>query len=254
MTETVQTTEGPSMLSKWFAEAWGTFILVIGLIGAALFASGFNADTNGVGLLGVSLAVGLSVVAAAYSVGGISGAHLNPAITVGMAFAKRFAWKDVPAYLLAQFVGALIATSILFIISNDGPMGFLAKAQLSGFASNGYGEGSPGGFGLVAVIITEIVFTAFLVWVVLGTTDKASLSAFAPLAIGLTLTVIHIVTIPVSNTSVNPARSFATAVYGGALPLSQLWVFIVAPIVGGLIAGLTYGPLFGRKSSEPIAE
>lgn len=249
MPETVEKQKAPSNLARWFAEVWGTFVLVIGLIGAALFASGFNADSNGAGLLGVSFAVGLAVLAAAYSVGGISGAHLNPAITIGMAVAKRFSWKDVPGYLLAQVIGALIATTVLFYIASDGPSGFLLKAQLGGFASNGYGEGSPAGFGLFAVIVTEVVFTAILVWVVLGTTDKASLASFAPLAIGLTLTVIHIVTIPVSNTSVNPARSLATAVYGGALPMSQLWVFIVAPLVGGIIAGLTYGKMFGRKTA-----
>ncbi|MDH6533211.1 aquaporin Z [Aurantimicrobium minutum] len=238
-----------SNIARWFAEIWGTFVLVIGLIGAALFASGFNAETNGVGLLGVAFAVGLAVLAAAYSVGGISGAHLNPAITIGMAVANRFSWKDVPGYLVSQVIGALLATTVLFAIASDGPDGFLVNAQAAGFASNGYDAGSPEGFGLLAVIITEVVFTAILVWVVLGTTDKASLASFAPLAIGLTLTVIHIVTIPVSNTSVNPARSLATAVYGGALPMSQLWVFIVAPLAGGIIAGLTYGKMFGRKAA-----
>ena len=240
----------PEPLTRWFAEAWGTFILVIGLIGAAIFASGFNAETNGVGLLGVSLAVGFAVVAAAYSVGGISGAHLNPAITVGMAMAKRFAWKDVPGYVVAQLIGAIVATSVLALIASDGPDGFLVNAQAAGFASNGFDAGSPAGFGLVAVILTEIVFTAVLVWVVLGVTDKQSLVQFAPLAIGLTLTVIHIVTIPVSNTSVNPARSIATAIYGGALPMSQLWVFILAPLAGGLLAGLTYSKMFTRKTGK----
>jgi aquaporin Z len=248
MAKAVEEIKAPTNIARWFAEVWGTFVLVTGLIGAALFASGFNAETNGVGLLGVSFAVGLAVLAAAYSVGGISGAHLNPAITVGMAVAGRFAWKDVLGYVIAQLVGALLATSVLAFIASDGPDGFLANAQAAGFASNGYGAGSPAGFGLLAVIVTEIAFTAILVWVVLGTTDKAALASFAPLAIGLTLTVIHIVTIPVSNTSVNPARSIATAVYGGALPLSQLWVFIVAPLAGGIIAGLTYGKMFGRKA------
>jgi aquaporin Z len=239
-----------TMTARVLAEMWGTFVLVIGLIGAALFAAGFKADSNGAGILGVAFAVGIAVLAAAYSVGHISGAHFNPAVSIGLAFAGRLPWKDVPYYLAAQFVGAVIATSVLFMISSDGPAGFLVASTRSGFAANGFGEGSPGGFGLVAVIIAEIVFTAILVWVVLGTTHKLAVVGFAPLAIGLTLTLIHIVTIPVSNTSVNPARSFATAIYGGPLAMEQLWVFFVAPLAGAVIAGLSYAALMDRSSKE----
>lgn len=239
--------EEHSMTARALAEIWGTFVLVLGLIGAAIFAAGFHQDTNGVGILGVAFAVGISVLAAAYSVGRISGAHFNPAVTIGLAFAKRMPWKDVPVYLLSQIIGGLLATTLLFWIATDGPKGFLLATTKAGFASNGYGEGSPGGFGLVSVILAEIIFTALLVWVVLGTTHKLAVVGFAPLAIGLTLTLIHIVTIPISNTSVNPARSLATAVYGGPLAMSQLWVFFVAPLVGAIIAGLSYRILLNRN-------
>ena len=239
--------EEHSMTARVLAEIWGTFVLVLGLIGAAIFAAGFHEDTNGVGILGVALAVGIAVLAAAYSVGRISGAHFNPAVSVGLAFAKRMPWKDVPAYVLAQVVGGLLATTLIYLIATDGPLGFLLMSTEAGFASNGYGEGSPGGFGLTAVILAEVFFTALLVWVVLGTTHKLAVVGFAPLAIGLTLTLIHIVTIPISNTSVNPARSLATAVYGGAFPMSQLWVFIVTPLAGAALAGLTYRVMLNRK-------
>lgn len=249
MTEKNQVTEH-TMLARVLAEIWGTFVLVLGLIGAAIFAAGFNEDTNGAGILGVALAVGISVLAAAYSVGRISGAHFNPAVTVGLAVAKRMSWKEVPSYLGAQLVGGILATSVLYLIASDGMPGFLFNQVVNGFASNGYGEGSPGGFGLTAVILAEVVFTAILVWVVLGTTHNLAVTGFAPLAIGLTLTVIHIVTIPISNTSVNPARSIATAIYGGPLAMEQLWVFIVAPLVGAVIAGASYALMLDRKPAE----
>lgn len=230
-----------SLLTRLIAEAVGTFVLVFGVIGTALFSS---ANT---GLLGVALAVGLTVVAGAYAFGHISGAHFNPAVTLGLALARRIEWKDVLPYMGAQIVGGIIATTFLFAIASGGPDGFLAQAQANGFASNGFGEHSPGGFGLLSVILVEVLLTAVFVYVILGVTDRRATAGFAPLAIGLTLTLIHLISIPVSNTSVNPARSIATAIYGGVPALSQLIVFIVAPLVGAVIAGLTYKVLFDRQ-------
>jgi aquaporin Z len=232
-----------SLPKRVTAELFGTFVLVLGVIGTALFSSGNT------GILGVALAVGLTVVAAAYAVGHISGGHFNPAVTLGAAASGRFAWRDVPYYVLAQIVGGALATTILFAISANGPEGLLADVTNSGFASNGFGEHSPAGFGLVAVIIAEVVLTAVFLYVILGVTDRRAPSGFAPLAIGLTLTLLHLVAIPISNASFNPARSIATAIYGGPDALIQLWVFIVAPIVGALIAGFTYGALFDNKSN-----
>jgi aquaporin Z len=234
-------TSAPSLAAKLGAEAFGTFVLVIGVIGTALFSS---ANT---GLLGVALAVGLTVVGSAYAVGHISGGHFNPAVTIGTAVAGRTPWSDVLPYIAAQIIGGAVATSILFLVALNGPDGFAAKAQAGGFASNGFGEHSPGGFGLGAVIIVEVVFTAIFLYVILGATDRRAPAGFAPIAIGLTLTLIHLATIPVSNTSVNPARSIATAIYGGGDALGQLWVFIVAPIVGAIIAGATYKVIFDRS-------
>jgi len=230
----------PGIGRRIAAEIFGTFTLVFGLVGTALFASA------NVGWLGVSLAIGITVIGAAYAVGHISGGHFNPAVTIGAAAAGRFAWADVPAYVGAQIIGGLLGTTIIFAIAADGPAGFLADAQAAGFASNGWGEHSPGGFGIVAVAITELVLTALFVLIILGVTDRRAPSGFAPLAIGLSLALIHLVSIPVSNTSVNPARSIATAVYGGAENLGQLWLFIVVPLPGALIAGFAYGPLFER--------
>lgn len=230
-----------SLLTRLIAEAVGTFLLVFGLIGTALFSSG---DT---GLLGVSLAVGLAVLAGAYAFGHISGAHFNPAVTVGLALAKRIGWGDVAPYVGAQVVGGIVASSLLFAIATGGPDGFLAGAQENGFASNGFGDHSPGGFGLLSVILAEVILTALFVYVILSVTDRRATAGFAPLAIGLTLTLIHLVSIPISNTSVNPARSIATAIFGGTDALAQLVVFIVAPVVGAVIAGATYAILFDRE-------
>ena len=226
----------PTLVRRLGAEVFGTFVLVFGVIGTALFSS---ANT---GWLGVSLAVGLTVIGSAYAVGHISGGHFNPAVSIGAAAAGRFAWSDVLPYIAAQVVGGVLATTILFAIRADGP------ADLGTFAdvSNGFGDHSPAGYGLVAVILAEVVLTAIFLFVILGVTDRRAPSGFAPLAIGLTLTLIHLVAIPISNASVNPARSIATAVFGGGDSLAQLWVFIVAPIVGALIAGLAYRPLFDR--------
>ena len=233
----------PTLTKRIVAEAFGTFLLVGGVIGTALFTSAFT------GPLGVALAVGLAVIGGAYAVGHISGGHFNPAVTLGAAAAGRFAWKDVAPYVGAQILGGALASSVLFAIAADGPAGFLDDAVAGGFASNGFGEHSPSGFGLAAVIVAEVVLTAVFLYVILGVTDRRAATGFAPLAIGLTLTVIHLVAIPVSNASFNPARSIATAIYGGPDAIIQLWVFIVAPIVGALIAGATYALLFDRKKS-----
>jgi len=230
----------PSLGKRLAAEVFGTFLLVFGVIGTALFAS------SNTGILGVALAVGLTVVAAAYAVGHISGGHFNPAVSIGAAAAGRFAWKDVLPYAAAQIVGGALATLILFAIRAGAPEGSIAGFDA---VSNGYDAHSPLGFGLVSVLFAEIVLTAIFLYVILGVTDRRAPSGFAPLAIGLTLTLVHLVLIPISNASVNPARSIATAIFGGGDALIQLWVFIVAPIVGALIAGFTYKALFGEKTN-----
>jgi aquaporin Z len=229
----------PTLTSRLLAEAFGTFVLVITLIGSALFIAG------AVGALAPSLAIGLGVMAAAYAVGHISGGHFNPAVTIGAAAAGRFAWRDVLPYVVAQIVGGALASTILFAIIAASPDAE-GVGTFTG-VSNGYGEHSPAGFGLISVVVAEVVLTAMFLYVILGVTDRRAPTGFAPIAIGLTLTVIHLVSIPISNTSVNPARSIATAIYGGADALGQLWVFILAPIVGALIAGATYRVLFDRK-------
>lgn len=233
-----------SLAQRVTAELFGTFLLVSGVVGTALFAG------NSVGILGIALAVGLTVVAGAYAVGHISGGHFNPAVTIGAAAAGRFAWSEVAYYVLAQVVGGALGTTFIFVLAANGPAGLLDQVTGAGFAANGFAEHSPGGFGLVAVLVTEVVLTAVFLYVILGVTDRRAASGFAPLAIGLTLTLIHLVAIPVSGASVNPARSIASAIYGGPDALIQLWVFIVAPIVGALIAGLTYGVLFDRKAPK----
>lgn len=230
-----------SLAQRVTAELFGTFLLVGGVIGTALFLAPVA------GPLAVALAVGLTVIGGAYAVGHISGGHFNPAVTLGAAASGRFAWRDVPYYVLAQIIGGALATTVLFIIASNGPEGLIGQLVGDGFASNGFGEHSPGGFNLVAVIVAEVVLTAVFLYVILGVTDRRAASGFAPLAIGLTLTLLHLVAIPISNASFNPARSIATAIYGGPDALIQLWVFLVAPIVGALIAGFTYSALFDTK-------
>lgn len=227
----------PSLLARLVAELFGTFVLVIGVIGTAFFSSGST------GILGVALAVGIAVLGAAYAVGHISGGHFNPAVSIGAAAAGRFAWSDVLPYIGAQVVGGALATTVLFFIKAGAPAGTFAGFDA---VSNGYDAHSPAGFGLGAVLLTEVVVTAVFLYVILGVTDRRAPSGFAPLAIGLTLTLMHLISIPVSNASLNPARSIATAIYGGPDALIQLWAFIVAPIVGALIAGFTYKFLFDR--------
>ncbi len=232
-----------SLTSRLVSEAFGTFALVIGVIGTALFAS------YSTGILGIALAAGLAVLVAAYAVGHISGGHFNPAVTVGVAAAGRMPWRDVLPYIAAQVVGGAIATTVLFGIAAAGPAGYLAEKQDAYFASNGFDELSPGGFGFLAVILAEVVLTALFLYVILHVTDPGSTTpGFAPLAIGLALTLVHLIAIPVSNASFNPARSIATALYGGVDALAQLWVFLVFPVIGGLIAGFSHRYLFRTKA------
>lgn len=210
----------------------GTFWLVLGGCGSAVLAAAF--PEVGIGLLGVSLAFGLTVVTMAYAIGHISGCHLNPAVTIGLATAGRFSMKEVPGYIVAQVVGACIAAGVLYVIAS-GAAGF----DLSGgFAANGYGDHSPGGYSMTAALVAEVVFTMMFLFVILGATSDKAPAGFAPLAIGLCLTLVHLVTIPVTNTSVNPARSTSQALFVGDWAVSQLWLFWVAPIVGAILAGL----------------
>lgn len=244
MSET--TSAVPTLGAKLAAEGFGTLLLVVGGVGTALFASNHFTDpgANSAVYVGVALAFGLTVVVGAYAFGPISGGHFNPAVTLGVAAAGRLPWKDVLPYIVAQVVGGLIGSTLLFLIGQFGPEGWLTGAQDAGFASNGFGELSPGGFGIGAAIIIEVLLTGIFLLVILGTTHPTRGTPFAGLAIGLTLALIHLISIPVDNTSVNPARSIAAAVYGGVAPLSQLWVFLVFPIVGALIAGFVYKALF----------
>jgi aquaporin Z len=220
------------MNKKHFAELMGTFWLVLGGCGSAVLAAAF--PEVGIGLLGVSLAFGLTVVTMAYAIGHISGCHLNPAVTIGLATAGRFATKEVPGYIIAQLVGACVAAGVLYVIASGA-----APFNVSdGFAANGYGAHSPGGYSMTAALVAEIVFTMMFVLVILGATSDKAPAGFAPLAIGLCLTLVHLVTIPVTNTSVNPARSTSQALFVGDWAVSQLWLFWVAPIVGAILAGL----------------
>jgi aquaporin Z len=222
------------------AEAFGTAVLVIGGPGTAIFATGGFNESLSVGILGVSLAFGLSLLCMAYLIGRISGCHINPAVTIGMVMAKKLEpVKSIP-YFVAQFVGGIIGAGIL-ALALSGTEGYFGQAQDAGFASNGYGEHSPAGFDLLSVAIVEIVVTAIFVLIVLGTTSiKGVPTGFGPIAAGFGLTLVHLISIPVSNTSVNPARSLATAVFQGDWALGQVWAFIVFPAIGAVVAGLLW--------------
>jgi aquaporin Z len=237
-----------ALIKRLGAEFLGTFWLVFGGCGTAVLAAKFN--DVGVGLLGVSFAFGLSVLTMAYAVGHVSGGHFNPAVTLGLAMAKRFAWTDVIAYIVTQVVASVAAASVLFAVAS-GQKGFSAHA--SGFAANGYGSHSPGHYSLAAGLVIEIVLTGFFLYVILGSTDSRALNSYAPIAIGLALTLIHLISIPITNTSVNPARSTGVAFYAGSWALGQLWLFWLAPIVGALIAGATYRLIVGGAGREYIA-
>ncbi|MRX26629.1 aquaporin Z [Kangiella sp. HZ709] len=222
------------MQKKLIAEFIGTFWLVLGGCGSAVLAAGF--PDVGIGLLGVSLAFGLTVLTMAYAIGHISGCHLNPAVSVGLWLGGRFETKELLPYIVVQVLGGIAAGGILYLIAS-GQDGFSTAA---GFASNGYGEHSPGGYSMTAALICEVVMTAFFLIVILGATDKRAPAGFAPIAIGLCLTLIHLISIPVTNTSVNPARSTGVALYVGDWAISQLWLFWLAPIVGAAIGAFIY--------------
>ena len=225
------------IMKKLAAEVFGTFWLVFGGCGSAVLAAAF--PELGIGFAGVALAFGLTVLTMAYAVGGISGGHFNPAVTIGLTAAGRFKGGDVPGYVIAQVVGGIAGALVLYLIASG-------KADFStagGFASNGYGEHSPGGYSMLSALIAEVVLTAFFLIVILGATGKKAPAGFAPIAIGLALTLIHLISIPVTNTSVNPARSIAVAVFTGGWALQQLWLFIVAPIVGAVIGAAIHKAL-----------
>ncbi|GAA1849537.1 aquaporin Z [Myceligenerans crystallogenes] len=250
----MSSSSAPGTVTRLAAEFLGTFVLVLGGVGTALLAAAFpdpEANTLGVGFLGVALAFGLTVVAGAYALGPISGGHFNPAVTLGVAAAGRFAWKDAPGYIVAQLLGGMVAAGTLATILS-GADGALAAAREGGFASNGYGELSPGGFGIGSAMLTEAVLTAVFLFVILGATARIASPATGGLAIGLTLTLIHLVSIPVTNTSVNPARSLATAVYGGSDWLAQVWLFLVFPVLGAVVAGLLYRLLFAPTADRDV--
>lgn len=220
-------------MKKYAAEFVGTFWLVLGGCGSAVLAAGFPA--LGIGFLGVSFAFGLTVLTMAYAIGHISGCHLNPAVSIGLFAAGRFGAKELPCYIIAQVAGGIVAAGVLYLIASGYP-----NFEPGGFASNGYGELSPGGYSLCAALVCEIAMTAIFLFVILGATSKNAPAGFAPIAIGLCLTLIHLISIPVTNTSVNPARSTAVAVFAGSGALSQLWLFWVAPIVGGVLGAFAY--------------
>ncbi|MEM0968391.1 MAG: aquaporin Z [Verrucomicrobiota bacterium] len=220
-------------MKKLIAEFVGTAWLVLGGCGSAVLAAAF--PEHGIHFLGVSLAFGLTVLTMAYAIGHISGCHLNPAVSVGLFLGGRFDRKDLPGYVGAQLLGGIVGGGILFLIASGKP-----DFEMGGFASNGYGEGSPGGYSLFACFVTEVVLTAVFLFVIMGATDQRAPAGFAPIAIGLCLTLIHLISIPVTNTSVNPARSLGVAIFAGWSWLSQVWLFFVAPIMGAALGSLLY--------------
>jgi len=221
-------------MKKYGAEFVGTFWLVLGGCGSAVLAAAF--PNLGIGLLGVALAFGLTVLTMAFAIGHISGCHLNPAVSVGLWAGGRFPAKHLPGYIIAQVLGGVIAGGVLYVIASG-----KANFNISGgFAANGYGAHSPGGYSLLAALVTEVVMTMMFVLIILGSTSKRAPQGFAPIAIGLALTLIHLISIPVTNTSVNPARSTGVAVFVGGWALAQLWLFWVAPIIGGLLGAAVY--------------
>ena len=232
------------MVKKLGAEFIGTFWLVLGGAGSAVLAAGF--PEVGIGLVGVSIAFGLTVLTMVYAIGHISGCHLNPAVSFGLWSGGRFPGSELLPYIISQVLGAIAAAGVLYFIAS-GQSGFDIS---SGLASNGYGEHSPGGYSLGAALVTEIVMTFMFILIIMGATDKRAPKGFAGIAIGLGLTLIHLISIPVTNTSVNPARSTGPAIFVGDWALSQLWLFWVAPIVGAVLAGLVYKLFFEEKKEE----
>ncbi|AIX75735.1 MAG: aquaporin Z [Mixta calida] len=231
------------MMQKLLAEFLGTFVLVLGGCGSAVLAAAW--PELGIGFTGVALAFGLSVLTMAYAVGHISGGHFNPAVTLGLWAGGRFGLTQVLPYIVAQVLGALAAGGVLYLIAS-GEASF--DIDINGFAANGYGEHSPGGYSLLACLLTEGVLTAIFLVVIMGATDKEASAGFAPVAIGLALTLIHLISIPVTNTSVNPARSTGVALYQGGWALEQLWLFWLIPLAGGVAGGLLYRFLLQKKA------
>jgi aquaporin Z len=240
-----------SLRNRCIAEFFGTFWLVFGGCGAALFAAGF--PSLGIGFLGVAFAFGLTLLTMAYAIGHISGCHLNPAVTLGLVAGKRFPAKEILPYWIAQVAGGIVASGVLYII-------FTGRDTwaLNGFAANGYGAHSPGGYNLLACLVAETLLTFFFILVILGSTDERASKAHAPLAIGLCLTLIHLISIPITNTSVNPARSTGPAIVDAAggdfWAVGQLWLFWVAPLIGGLLGGLFYNAILAEHLPPPVAE
>jgi aquaporin Z len=246
----------PTTPQRLGAEFLGTFVLVFGGCGSAVLAANFPGGGDpgnplGIGFLGVALAFGLTVVVMAYAVGHISGGHFNPAVTLGAAASGRFAWRDSVGYIVTQVIAAIAAAAVLLLIAS-GKDGFSAKE--SGFATNGYADRSPGHYDLLACFVIEVVLTAVFLYVILGVTDTRAPKGFAPLAIGLSLTLIHLASIPVTNTSVNPARSIGPALFAGSDAISQLWLFLLAPTLGALIAGFTYKLFLGEGAAAPFEQ
>ncbi|MEO1855808.1 MAG: aquaporin Z [Rubritalea sp.] len=228
-------------MNKYIAESFGTFWLVLGGCGSAILAAGI--PDVGIGYLGVALAFGLTVLTMAFAIGHISGCHLNPAVSIGLALSGRFNKQDMVPYILAQLVGSIVAGGVLYLIASGNESFSLA----GGFASNGYGEHSPNGYNMTAALICEIVMTMMFLIIILGATDERAPARLAPIAIGLGLTLIHLISIPVTNTSVNPARSTGVAIFVGGWAIKQLWLFWVAPIIGAVLGALVYRAIAGQK-------
>jgi aquaporin Z len=241
-----------NLSKRAIAEFFGTFWLVFGGCGSAVLAAAFPSTIPGVtfniGFVGVSFAFGLTVLTMAFAIGHVSGCHLNPAVSIGLVVGKRFPVAELPAYIVAQVLGAIAASGVLYVIASGKP-GYV----LGGFATNGYGASSPGGYSLIACFLIEVVLTAFFLLVILGATDQRAPKGFAPIAIGLCLTLIHLISIPVTNTSVNPARSTGPAIFVGGAALSQLWLFWLAPILGAVI-GAVIALTFFAAPQETLSE
>jgi aquaporin Z len=235
-----------SLTKRATAEFLGTFWLVFGGCGSAVLAAAF--PNLGIGFLGVAFAFGLTLLTMAFTIGPISGCHINPAVSVGLFIGKRFPAAELLPYIIAQVGGGILASGVLYVIAS-GKEGFTLAA---GFAANGYGEHSPGGYSILACLVAEVVLTMFFLLIILGSTDERAPKGFAPIAIGLSLTLIHLISIPVANTSVNPARSTGPALFVGGWALGQLWLFWVAPIVGAALAGLIYHGLFAESPQETV--
>ena len=235
-------------LRKLTAEAIGTFWLTFGGCGSAVIAATF--PQVGIGLLGVAFAFGLTVLTMAYAIGHVSGCHLNPAVTVGLAAGGRFPANQIGQYIVAQVIGAIIGATLLYLIASGSPGFDVAK----GFAANGYGEHSPGHYGLLSCFLTEVVMTMMFLFIIMGSTHGRAPAGFAPIAIGFGLTLIHLISIPVTNTSVNPARSIGPALFVGGWAISQLWLFIVAPLIGGILGGVVYRWVSEQPSAPVVGE